>query len=648
MKTSKNLFVEPIPDPDLRTPSWLEDPSALRAPPLVGEDVFFDQHCLFESVLPYQRRACPELDSGCPEGAEGSYAIRLKFRLDPTRGFSLAVIIFFATVLTSCTTPSDPTPDFTPRFTEVAQSAGLGDFKHETDGYGQSLMPEIVGGGGGFIDYDNDGWEDILLVGGGAWMHHEKRDIQALYLYKNQKNGTFIDVTREAGLADIRAYGFGVTAADIDNDGDTDFLLTTLHQNMLFLNENGVFEEITREAGLGDKSVWSTSAAFFDADRDGWLDLYVGNYVDWSPEKDLMCMHKEEKVFCTPQEYTGRASSFYRNTGRGLFVDQTKEAGFLTDVDTTLDKTLGVAIFDFNKDGWPDVAMGNDTENDMLFVNQGDGLFREMGLQSGIAVSQHGSARAGMGIDTGVVDSTGFVSIFVGNFSDETVSVFRYSGHGQFQDRAAISKIAYPSNLTLTFGLALFDVDLDTDLDLLTANGHVLTHINEISEAVRFRQPAQLYLNRGNGIFDEFVASNGPLTIPMVARGLAYADYDRDGDVDVLIVENGGAAHLWRNEIAHRSFLSIALKGVQSNREGIGARIEAVSGELKMERTVKTGSSFLSNSTKKAFFGLGARSKIDTLYVYWPSGATDKFINVPGNREILITEGMGDYESIIL
>ena len=559
----------------------------------------------------------------------------------------LCILLYFS----GCSTAEEPSgsPETGPPvFVDVTAEAGLGNFKHETGGYGQSLMPEIVGGGGGFIDYNGDGWEDILLVAGGKWSHRELNDVQCLYLYHNNGDGTFTDITEVVGLDNVRTYGFGVTVSDYDNDGDDDFFLTTIYKNLLFKNDRGFFVEVADEAGLFNESAWSTSALFFDADNDSWPDLYVGSYVDWTPASDLTCTYRGQKVFCTPQEYTGRSSYFYRNNGDGTFSEYTEEAGFLAGVDTTLDKTLGVAVLDFNKDGWMDLTTGNDTENDMLYINQGDGTFKEAGLQSGVAVSKNGYARAGMGLDTGVVDSTGNVSIFVGNFSDETVSVFRYMGNNQFFDRASASKIGFPSTTTLTFGLVLVDVDSDTDLDLLTANGHVLTHINEVSEAVTFKQPSQLYLNRGNGVFDTYEASDGPLTTPMVARGLTYADYDRDGDVDLLYVENGGPAHLWRNDTKGGGFLRVQAKGSKSNKDALGARIEAVVDGLTMQRLVHTGASFLTSAEKTVTFGLGKNEVVDTLRVFWPAGEVDEFTNVEKNQEIVIVEGQGTYEPLTL
>jgi hypothetical protein len=549
-------------------------------------------------------------------------------------------------LLAGCGTPERPVPPG-PRFgfTDVTAAAGLSDFKHETGGFGQSLMPEIVGGGGGFIDYDDDGWVDILLVQGGIWPHVERRFVQAVQLFRNDRNGAFVEVTEEAGLAGVAAYAFGVAVADTDNDGDEDFLLTTLHRNLFFQNEGGRFREVGREAGLARHDVWSTSAAFFDADRDGWLDLFVGSYVDWTPENDLNCLHRGKKVFCTPQEYIGRASHFYRNNGDGTFAERSREAGFWSGVDTTRDKTLGVAVLDFNEDGWPDLATGNDTENNHLFENLGDGTFRETGMPSGVAVSQHGVPTAGMGIDAGVIDSTGRVSIVVGNFSEESVSLFTYAGNRQFVDRAATSRLAYPTNLTLTFGLALADFDLDADLDLVLGNGHVLTHINEMAQAITFRQPSQLFLNRGDGNFELYRATGGALTDSLVVRGLAVTDYDRDGDIDVLAIENGGPAHLWRNEASGAHFLRVRLNGVVGNRDGLDGHLVAVTDGRAQHRWIRGGGSFLASHEKWATFGLGIHTEVDTLRVFWPSGAIDVFTDVAADQEIEITEGTGRYEN---
>ena len=527
-------------------------------------------------------------------------------------------------------------------FTEVTEAAGLGTFRHENGAVGRKWYPEMMGSGGGFIDYDGDGWMDVLLLGGGHWDAPADPGYRALWLYRNDGDGSFSDRTEEAGLADVVAYTIGLSAADYDNDGDQDFVLTNLGPNMLFRNDGGVFTEVGVQAGLAEHDEWSSSALFFDADRDGDLDLYAANYVEWSPETDKFCPPGGTvKLYCIPANYDGIPSRYYRNDGDGTFTDRTEEAGFVP----TLGKSLGLVEIDFNDDGWPDLAIANDGEGDNLYENNGDGTFTEKGMISGFAFSEHGEARAGMGIDAGVVDSSGQLVIFVGNFSEEMAGVYRHEGGGVFVDQAAASKIGHPSLLTLTFGLFLFDADLDTDLDLFVANGHVYPDRLVGQDKITFRQRAQLYLNRGNGLFDELKPNTGPLTHELVARAAAYADYDKDGDLDILVTENDGPAHLWRNDTEGGRFLRVRLEGRESNRDALGARVVVGVGGLSMERRVRTGSSYLSQSEVVSVFGLGERESVKWVEVVWPSGRVDRFEEVEAGQEIVLVEGAETYES---
>ncbi len=526
-------------------------------------------------------------------------------------------------------------------FIDVTASAGLGEFRHVTGAIGDKWFPESMGSGGGFIDYDGDGWQDVLLVGGGRWPKEKDKRAPALWLYRNNGDGSFSNKTNEAGLSNLSAYGFGVAAADYDNDGDQDFYFTTLHHNMLFRNDAGVFTEVGKAASVAGEASWSSSAIFFDADKDGHLDLYVGNYVDWSPEKDLWCtLDGKTKSYCTPELYKGVPGRFYRSNGDGTFTDQTEAAGF----SQSPGKTLGIAECDFNRDGWPDLVVANDTQRNLLYKNKGDGRFDELAAYSGVAYDENGRARAGMGIDVGVVDRSGEETIFIGNFSKEMIGVYRYIGNDLYTDRAAASKIGRPSLMTLTFGLFLFDVDLDGDLDLFTANGHVQEDIEITQDGITYREPPHLFLNDGNGFFtDEAVKIGGVLQQPLVGRGTAYADYDRDGDLDVLVTENAGPVHLWRNELSNdHHYLRLHVQGEKSNRDGIGTRLVAQVDTLRMERCIRTGSSFLASLEKVATFGLGAATQADSLLVYWPSGRVDRFHNVAANRELLLIEGEGE------
>ena len=529
-------------------------------------------------------------------------------------------------------------------FTEVTSESGLGKFYHDNGSFGEMWFPEQMGSGGGFVDYNNDSWVDILLVGGGGWANHTKRNIKTLWLYKNNKDGTFSEVTEETGLGFINTYGLGIVSADYDNDGDQDIFLTSLDRNILLRNDNGIFNDVSQSSGLGNRIEWSSSAIFFDADKDGWLDLYVGNYAIWSPASDLWCsLDSKTKVYCPPEMYTGLPSRFYYNNGDGTFTDHTQIAGFLP----APGKSLGVVHLDYNNDSWPDLAVANDGERDLLYQNNGDGTFTEKGTELGMAYGENGEARAGMGIDAGIVDSSGHPSIFVGNFSNEMIGVYRYSGKGWFNDRAALSRIGRTSYLSLTFGLFLFDVDLDTDLDLFVGNGHVYPFRTKDQEGITYRQVSQLFTNDGSGVFayaNELIA--GVLDNKMVVRGAAVGDYDRDGDLDILLTENNGPVHLWRNDIKNKNYLRVFLEGETSNKDALGAKVVIAIDDYKMERIIRTGSSYLSQSELVATFGLGNHTTIDSLSIIWPSGKIDTFTNIKNNRELFIKEGARRIETL--
>lgn len=548
-------------------------------------------------------------------------------------------------ILVSCSAESSPATRTEEAytgvvFTDVTQAAGLGDFLHENGAAGRKYYPEMMGSGGGFIDYDGDGWLDILLLGGGSWDPSDS--VQAIWLFRNNGDGTFTETTAEAGLASIRAYTIGLAVADYDNDGDEDFFVTTLGRDMLFRNDGGIFREVGAEAGIAEREEWGSSPLFFDADLDGHLDLFVGNYVRWSEETDKWCPEGSlVKMYCIPADYEGIASRYFHANGDGTFTDMTEAAGFITGPEEIREKALGVVEIDFNNDGYPDLYVTTDGEGNLLYENNRDGTFTERGVHSGVAFGKHGEARAGMGVDAGVIDGTGEVSFLVGNFSEEPISVYRHIGDGLFIDRTAASKIAQPSFLTLTFGLFLFDVDLDTDLDLFVANGHVYPDRLGDQDKITFRQPAQLFLNNGDGTFTEFLHEDGVLAKPIVARGAAYADYDRDGDLDVLITENAGPARLLRNDTRGGNFLRVKLEGRMGNRDALGSSIVVDLNGTRMERRIRTGSSYLSQSEKVAVFGLGSAEHADSLIVFWRGGAVDRFSGVAGNREYRIVEGTG-------
>ncbi len=533
------------------------------------------------------------------------------------------------------------------RFTRVTQEAGLGAFRHVTGAFGEMWFPETMGGGAGFLDYDGDGWQDIVLVAGGVWPDRGDAGLPALRLYRNE-GGHFTEVTEETGLAGLRAYGMGLAIADYDNDGDPDIFLTAVGRNLLLRNDREagpggrvVFTETGQAAGLSDDAAWSTAAIFFDADQDGYVDLYVGNYVEWSPEKDMWCtINGEDKTYCTPKLYEGVPGRFYRNEG-GAFSDRTAEAGFLP----APGKTLGVTEWDFNEDGWSDLVVANDTQRDMLYMNDGSGGFVEQGVASGIAYDEEGQARAGMGVDAGILDHTGAPSVVIGHFANEPAGLYRQISPGLFLDRAAQSQVGLPSLPTLTFGLCLFDADLDGDMDIFLANGHISPDVEGTAEGLFYRQEPQLFLNAGDGHFSEY---EYPISEPIIARAAALADYDRDGDEDILITENAGPVHLLRNEAQGGAFLRVRLQGVHGNRDALGAHVTAVTGDRRMQRRVRTGSSYLASSDKALTFGLGEAVQVDTLVVRWPGGETARYANLLAGSEVHIVEGSDVAEIVVL
>ena len=551
-------------------------------------------------------------------------------------------VIFAFTIFISCES-KQPTSANTSQvyFTDVTATAGLDSFRHVTGAVGDKWFPESMGSGGGFIDYNSDGWPDILLVGGGVWPEKNVAVTPGLFLYHNNQDGTFKNVTAAAGLDDIHTYGFGITVADYDNDDDQDFFFTTIWKNHLFRNDGDTFTDVSLSSGLENDSLWSTTAIFFDADQDGWVDLYVGSYVDWSPENDIWCtLDGNTKNYCTPELYNGIPSRFYRNNGDGTFTDNTEQAGFLP----APGKMLGATELDFNNDGWPDLAVASDTQRDLLYVNNGNGTFKEIGAVSGMAYDENGRARAGMGIDAGVVDNSGKETIFVGNFSKEMIGVFRYQYGDFFEDRAALSKIGRPSLMTLTFGLFLFDAELDGDLDLFTANGHVQIGIEHTQDGIYYREPSHLFINDGDGQFADIVPIiGGALSKPIVGRGAAYADYDKNGTLDIMVTENGGPVHLFRNDSDVHNFLRVNVKSISSNRDGLSTKLIGITKNNRMQRRVKTGSSFMSHSETTITFGLGNDEVLDSLYVYWPNGSMETFHNIYSGQEINIIEGQGNW-----
>jgi hypothetical protein len=527
---------------------------------------------------------------------------------------------------------AQPAPPF--HFVDVTAQAGLY-FTHNSGAYGGKLLPETLGSGCAFLDYDGDGWQDILLVNGMDWPGHTQRR-STLKLYRNNRNGTFSDVTKAAGL-DVELYGMGVAAGDFDNDGYPDIFITCVGQSRLFRNTGkGTFVDVTRTSGLAGRAGFSTSALWVDFDRDGRLDLFVCNYVKWTPEHDVFCsVDGAKKSYCTPEAYRGDTCWLFHNRGNGTFEDVTETSGIFD----TSSKSLGVAMID--ADGWPDLFVANDTQPNKLYRNQRNGTFKDVAVDAGVAFSADGKARAGMGADAGDFDGSGRAGLAVTNFDNEMIGLYRPIGGGRFEDVAVRAGIGAVSRGTLGFGCVFADVDLDGALDLLVANGHIDATVREIPGHAGYAQPAQLFLNQGGGAFhDVAAAAGGGFNAPRVGRGLAVADFDRDGDADVLMTTNNGPAVLFRNDQAGgRRSLRLTLTGTKSNRDAIGAVVRVFHGGTSQSRMVKSGSSYLSQSELPVTFGVGARDVVERVVVTWPSGATQEFKNVVAGREYLCVEG---------
>jgi len=459
-------------------------------------------------------------------------------------------------------------------------------------------------------------------------------------LYRNNQNGTFTDVTARAGLA-VPLHGFGVAAADYDNDGRTDIYVTALGKNRLFHNLGGLkFADVTDAAGVGDPG-FSTSAAWLDYDRDGRLDLFVANYVEWSIEKDLFCtLDGKRKSYCTPESYKGQSPTLYRGRGTGTFENATGRAGLK---DPT-SKALGVALIDYNQDGWLDLFVANDTQPNRLYENKRNGTFTDVAVAAGVAFNDAGVARAGMGVDAADYDGSGRQSLVIGNFSNEMMALYANEGNGLFVDEAPTSAIGKASLLKLTFGAFFFDYDLDGRLDIFGANGHVADDISAVQPRVTYAQAPHLFRNLGSRRFEEVGATSGKaLQQPMVARGAAYGDYDGDGDLDVLVTVNNGAARLLRNDGGERSHrLRLQLRGAAVNRDAIGAvaRVTQASGASPW-LMVKTGSSYCSQSELPLTFGLGAGKTVSKIEVTWPDGKRDTLPGTDANQVLTIEQGKG-------
>jgi hypothetical protein len=539
-------------------------------------------------------------------------------------GFALLVGVFAAV--------APPASDV--RFTDVSAAAGI-KFTQNSARAGKKYLPETMGSGCAFFDFDGDGWADILLINGKDWVPRGRRTTAALY--HNNHNGTFTDVTAGSGL-DVEMMGMGVAVADFDNDGREDVYITALEGDRLFHNEgNGKFRDVTKASGI-QNAAFGTSAAWLDYDRDGKADLFVANYVQWTQKGDLWCsLDGATKSYCTPESYKGNSSKLFHNLGNGRFEDVTQKAG----LGDPTSKSLGIAVVDINNDGWPDLFVSNDTQPNKLYRNNRNGTFTEEAVAAGVAFGEDGVARGAMGVDFGDYDRSGRSHLLVGNFSNQMLGLYHNEGNNLFVDEAPRSAVGRSSLLSLAFGVFFFDYDLDGYPDIFAANGHIDEEIGRVQPKIQFKQPPLAFHNNGRGKFDDVSKSLGAeLQRPIVARGAAYADFDHDGDLDLLISTNNGPAYLYRNDGGNRNhWTHLKLEGVQSNRSALGAVVTVESASGRQTQTVHSGSSYCSQSDLALTFGLGKDDRIKSLEVQWPSGKKDHYTNLESNRFLKVREG---------
>jgi enediyne biosynthesis protein E4 len=526
-------------------------------------------------------------------------------------------------------------------FVDVASRAGI-NFRHDNAASPEKYLIETMGSGCGWIDYDQNGLLDLYLVNGAATRVHTPKRPPRSALYRNNGDGTFTDVTAKAGVGAEGLFGMGVAVGDYDNDGFPDLLVLGYGRSILYHNNgDGTFTDVTAKAGVANSGLWASSAAWFDYDNNGHLDLVIANYVDWSPDRNFYCGDRGPgmRSYCHPDDFHGQPPTLYHNNGDGTFSDVSKSSG----VGLKGGNGLGVVTFDYDNDGWQDIFIANDHMPNYLFHNNRDGTFHEVGYLSGVAVSGDGQFEAGMGTDAADTTGQGRMDLIVGHLDMQLARIYQNLGDGTFDDNTFRSKISYATYHISTFGARLMDYDNDGARDLFLANGHVLDNIERYHADTSYAEPKLMVRNTGHGIFENVSDQLGPdFQSPRVSRGAAIADFDNDGDLDILVNNCGEAPQLMRNDGGNtKRWLEILLIGTKSNRDAVGARVKVTAGDLTLYDQRKGGMSYQSAQDPRLHFGLGQHTEIDSIEIFWPSGATTKFSSLKSDQILAIEEGVG-------
>jgi enediyne biosynthesis protein E4 len=529
-------------------------------------------------------------------------------------------------------------------YVDVARQSGI-TFSHDNAASPEKFLIETMGSGCGWIDYDQDGLLDLYLVNGAATPAYKPAPPLRSALYRNNGDGTFSDVTEKAGVGAEGLFGMGIAVGDYDNDGFPDLFLCGYGRCILYHNNrDGTFTDVTAHSGVANSGRWASSAAWFDYDNDGRLDLVIANYVDWSPERNFYCGDRGPgmRSYCHPDDFNGQPPTLYHNNGDGTFTDVSKSSG----LGLKAGNGLGVVTFDYDNDGWQDIFIANDHMPNFLFHNNRDGTFSEVGYLAGVAVSGDGQFEAGMGCDAADTTGTGRMDLIVTHLDMQLARFYQNLGDGLFEDATFRTKIGYATFHMSGFGTRFLDFDNDGRTDLFMANGHVLDNIERYHADTKYAEPKLMFRNNGRGIFENVSDQVGSdFVLPRVSRGAAIGDFDNDGDLDILISNNGQAPQLLRNDGSNANhWLEIFLIGTKSNRDGVGARVKLTAGDLVLYDQRKGGVSYQSAQDPRLHFGLGTRTKIDSIEINWPSGMITKLKQVRCDQIIAVKEGVGIVE----